>query len=298
MANAALKQPTSQLASSTKPLKRRRRHSVTPRPFLKWVGGKGQLLDQIFEQLPSRFRRYHEPFTGGGAVFFGLWRSGRLAKKKAYLSDVNPELVDTYNSIKTQVEDVIEALSVHHYDSDYYYEVRAQDPWTLTRPQRAARMIFLNRCGFNGLYRVNKKGKFNVPFGRYVNPLICDEANLRQVSNTLQKAIIKNQGFETIVDRAQTGDLVYFDPPYVPVSGTSNFVSYAKAGFTQDDQEHLATIVETLSDKGVHVILSNSAAPWVVDRYSKFDVNIVPARRSINSKASQRGPVGEVVVVA
>ena len=265
---------------------------------MKWVGGKGQLLEQIFEQLPERFRRYHEPFTGGGAVFFGLARSGKLAKKRAYLSDVNPELVDTYQSIKIEVDDVIEALQAHHYDSDYYYEVRAQDPWTLSRPERAARMIFLNRCGFNGLYRVNKKGQFNVPFGRYVNPLICDEANLRQVSNALKKAVIKNQGFETIVERAQTGDLVYFDPPYVPVSDTANFVSYAKGGFSQDDQEKLACIVEELSDKGVHVILSNSDAPWVVDRYSKFDVNIVPARRSINSKASKRGPVGEVVVVA
>jgi len=297
MANAARKKPETRIISPSKTLRRRQRQSVTPRPFLKWVGGKGQLLEQIFEQLPQRFRRYHEPFTGGGAVFFGLWRSGKLSKKRVYLSDVNAELVDTYTAIKMEVDDVIEALSVHHYDSDYYYEVRAQDPWAMSRPERAARMVFLNRCGFNGLYRVNRKGQFNVPFGRYTNPLICDEANLRQASQALQKAVIKNEGFETIINRAQADDLVYFDPPYVPVSDTANFVSYAKNGFNQENQEKLASIVEELSDRGVHCVLSNSDAPWVVERYSKFKVNIVPARRSINSKASKRGPVGEVVVV-
>lgn len=297
MANTALQKSAARIITPSKPLSRRRGHGVTPRPFLKWVGGKGQLLEQIFEQLPERFRRYHEPFTGGGAVFFGLSRTGRLAKKRAYLSDVNSELVDTYTAIKLDVDEVIEALGVHHYDSDYYYEVRAQDPSLLSKPERAARMIFLNRCGFNGLYRVNRKGIFNVPFGRYTNPLICDENNLRQASRALQKVVIKNEGFEAIAKRAQAGDLVYFDPPYVPISDTASFVGYAKNGFTPDDQEKLACIVEDLSDRGVHCILSNSDAPWVVKRYSRFQVNIVPARRSINSKASKRGPVGEVVVV-
>jgi len=298
MSNAALKQNPNNTIRPAGRLRTTRRTGVTPRPFLKWVGGKTQLLDQIFSELPESIGNYHEPFMGGGAVFFGLFRTRRLARKRANLSDINQELVDTYQAIKVEVDSVIEALGEHHYESDYYYEVRAQDPWSMSRPERAARMIYLNRCGFNGLYRVNKKGQFNVPFGRYVNPLICDEANLRQVSKALQRATIRHTGFESIVERAKPGDLVYFDPPYVPLSETSNFVSYAKDGFSQGDQEKLAQIVEELSKNDVHVILSNSAAPWVVDRYSKFKVNIVPARRSINSKASKRGPVGEVVVVA
>jgi len=264
---------------------------------LKWVGGKGQLLDRILPHMPASFGAYHEPFVGGGALFFGLWRDRRVVDKPVVLSDVNPELVDTYCALRDEVEAVIEALETHYYDETYYYDVRSVDPWTLSRAERAARMIFLNRSGFNGLYRVNKKGKFNVPFGRYTNPTICDELNLRAVSQALAHADIVNDGFTGVLERAESGDLVYFDPPYVPVSSTSNFVSYAKGGFTSDDQERLASVVETLIDRGVHVVLSNSETPWVKKRYRDLDVHRVPARRNINSNAARRGPVGEVVVV-
>ena len=274
-----------------------RRQDSIPRPFLKWVGGKGQLLDRLRPHIPARFGAYHEPFVGGGALFFALWRDRRVFETPAYLSDVNPELVDTYRALRDDVDSVIKALRGHHYEERYYYDTRALDPWQMPRADRAARMIYLNRSGFNGLYRVNKSGGFNVPFGRYTNPTICDEANLRAVSAALSSAAIMNDPFDGIVERARPGDLVYLDPPYVPVSRTSNFVSYAKTGFTTDDQETLATAVETLVDRGVFVMLSNSDTPWVRKRYCDLDVHRVPARRNINCNAKSRGPVNEVVVV-
>ena len=272
--------------------------ATTPRPFLKWVGGKGQLLQRLLPNIPEGFGNYHEPFVGGGALFFALTRERKLVRKQANLSDVNEELIDTYRALRDSVDDVIEALAQHRYESEYYYEVRAVDPWGLTRAERAARMIFLNRCGFNGLYRVNKSGQFNVPFGRYTNPKICDDENLRAVSKGLRGVSIEHRPFMSVGQRAEAGDVVYFDPPYVPVSPTANFTSYAQNGFSETDQESLARLVERLCDRGVHVMLSNSDTPWVRERYAQFDVHRVPARRNINSNAHRRGPVGEVVVLA
>ena len=268
-----------------------------PRPFVKWVGGKGQLLERLLQRIPSDFGAYHEPFVGGGALFFGLWRQRRLQRRPAYLADINAELIDTYRALRDEVEDVMEALTVHHYDQEYYYDVRALDPWTMSRPERAARMIFLNRCGFNGLYRVNQRGKFNVPFGRYSNPNICDRENLTAVSRALDGVTLLNSPFSSVIDRAQPEDVVYFDPPYVPLSRTSNFVSNANRGFGEREQDTLAKTFETLVERGVYVVLSNSDTPWVRDRYEAFDLDRFPARRNINCNASRRGPVGEVLVV-
>lgn len=268
-----------------------------PRPFVKWVGGKTQLLAELFRMLPESFRDYHEPFMGGGAVFFGLSRHGVLDGRRVSLSDVNRELVATYQAIRDDVSGVIRALSAHAYDKDHYYAVRGEDPWRLGAAARAARLVFLNRSGFNGLYRVNRRGEFNVPFGRYDNPRIVDEENLLAVSRALSAATVEHRDFETVLDRAERGDLVYFDPPYVPVSATASFVGYAQGGFDMEAQERLGDVVDTLARRGVSVLLSNSDVPWMHTRYKQYRVERVLARRNVNSRASSRGPVGEVVVV-
>lgn len=269
-----------------------------PKPFIKWVGGKTQLLSDLISRTPPRFGSYHEPFMGGGAFFFALHRAGRLYERSVHLSDVNRELVETYLGVRDQAERVIKLLADHPYDKKHYYQVREQNPFSLGTSALAARFIFLNRAGFNGLYRVNKSGGFNVPFGRYTNPTICDADNLRAAARALRTANIHNGGFETVLARAEKGDFVYFDPPYVPVSQTSNFVGYAKGGFDLSMQEKLARTFEKLAAKGVYVMLSNSEAPWVKERFSDFKQFVVSARRNVNSKAEKRGPVGELLVTS
>lgn len=268
----------------------------TPRPFVKWVGGKTQLLSSLLPLVPEKFGAYHEPFTGGGALFFALVRTGLLRDRPAFLSDVNAELIATYLALQDRVEEVIEALEQHRYDRDHFYRVRAVDPSKLDDASLAARLIFLNRTGFNGLYRVNRRGEFNVPFGRYDNPTICDTENLRAVSEALQCATIEHRPFDSVLEHAKRGDFVYFDPPYVPLSATASFVSYAQNGFDLDAQEHLACVFDTLAARGVHVMLSNSDTPWVRDRYRAHPIIEVTARRNVNSKAGDRGPIGELLV--
>jgi DNA adenine methylase len=261
-----------------------------PHPFLKWVGGKGQLLEQFRDLLPAPFGRYFEPFLGGGAVFFSL------APPTAVLSDVNGELIDCYRAIRDSVEDVIEALGAHRYEKEHYYAVRSLDPMALALPERAARTIFLNRTGYNGLYRVNKRGLFNVPFGRYSNPRICHSENLRACSRALAGVETVCGGFADAVASATRGDFVYFDPPYVPVSTTANFTSYAAGQFGSADQERLADVFARLAHRGVLVMLSNSDTPAVRDLYRGFRIERVAAARSVNSNPEGRGKVAEVVV--
>ena len=268
-----------------------------PKPFIKWAGGKGQLVPELLARAPERFETYHEPFLGGAAVFFALHRAKLLTGKKVVLSDVNQELVDTYRAIRNQVSKVIEYLQQHKYEKDHYYLVRAQDPAKLKLAQRAARMIYMNKTGFNGLYRVNSKGKFNVPFGRFVNPKFCDPDNLRSTSRALKQVELRCEPFQGVLERAKPGDFVYFDPPYVPVSQTAKFVSYASKGFDLEDQERLATVFEDLTQKGVMTMLSNSDTPWVKKRYRPFPQIQVQVRRSVNSRKDRRGPVGELVVL-
>ncbi|HUU03020.1 MAG TPA: DNA adenine methylase [Myxococcota bacterium] len=280
-----------------------------PKPFVKWVGGKGQLAGELLKRAPDDFKTYHEPFMGGAALFFALFRNGRLAGKRVFLSDVNQELVDTYQAIRDDPEKVIARLLEHqkkfrgfeHEEQkrEYFYSVREKNPKRLSPPSRAARMIFLNRTGFNGLYRVNSKGKFNVPFGRYKNPLICDTQNLRAVSKALGKVRLSTDSFDHVLEAAGRGDFVYFDPPYVPVSTTANFVSYARTGFDHQDQKRLAETMEKLKAKGARVMLSNSDTGAVRKLYSeKFRIERVKASRRINSKADRRGLVNEVVVMS
>ncbi len=261
-----------------------------PRPFLKWVGGKRQILHELRKSIPKLNGRYYEPFVGGGALFFDL------LPKKATLSDTNKELIHCYITIRDHVEDLIDNLKQHVYQKEHYYEVRAWDPDELDHISRASRTLYLNRCGFNGLYRVNSKGKFNVPFGRYKNPTICDEENLIRCAMALKRVTIRCAPFESILKTARAGDLVYFDPPYIPLSDTSYFTAYQKQGFAESDQKRLVEVFDRLSTRGVFTMLSNSDVPWVHEHYQQHEIRIIKAIRLINSNKNRRGPVGEVVI--
>jgi DNA adenine methylase len=271
------------------------RAEATPRPFLKWVGGKSQLLEQMEPLLPRTFKRYFEPFVGGAALFFDLRAKERI-DAGAYLSDVNKELIDCYVAVRDHVEDVIRALRDHKYESRHYYAVRAQNPEDLPLPKRAARTIFLNKTGYNGLYRVNKSGQFNVPFGRFKNPLFLDENNLRACSRALQGISIEVADFARVLETAKKRDFVYFDPPYVPRSPTSDFTAYIPGGFGAAEQKKLAEVFAELAKRGVYVMLSNSDTPFVRELYAGFYIDVVYAARSVNSNASRRGKLPEVVV--
>jgi len=262
-------------------------------PCLKWPGGKRHLLPEILPRLPAKIKTYYEPFVGGGAVFFALAAEGRF--ENAILSDTNDELVRTYTGVAYYLSGVISRLSELKYDETEYYKIRALDPTRLEPADLAARFIYLNRTGFNGLYRVNKAGKFNVPFGRYTNPTICDEKNLRAVSAVLRRFLITTCDFEHVVKTAKRGDAVYFDCPYWPVS--ANFTGYTKDGFTSKDQARLRDCALRLKKKGVHVLLSNADVPPVRALYAKgFKIERVESPRRINSKATKRGMVGELLI--
>lgn len=249
--------------------------NAKPKPFVKWVGGKRQLLRQ-FRELglypPEDFdpmtNTYYEPFVGGGAVFF------YLLPKNAGLSDLNKELVTTYNVIKNNVDRLIESLRKHIYDKEYFLEVRAKKIEDLSEVEVASRFIFLNRTGFNGLYRVNKSGQFNVPFGRYNNPVICDEKNLRQVSEALQDVSITHQDYKKVLETAKSGDFIYLDPPYYPISATSSFTSYTAEGFLEKEQTELRDTFVKLHEKGCFVMLSNSDTPFINELYSGLNGTI------------------------
>ncbi len=271
-----------------------------PKPFVKWVGGKRQLLKQ-FRELglypPEEFdpihNTYFEPFVGGGAVFFDL------LPQKAKLSDLNQELVITYNVIKSNVEELIQSLQKHIHSKEYYLEIRAKKIKDLTDVDIASRFIYLNRTGFNGMYRVNKSGGFNVPFGKYNNPLICDEVNLKRVSQALQNVSIKYQDYKAILAEAQKGDFVYFDPPYFPVSKTASFTSYTADAFLEKEQIELRDTFIKLHKRGCFVMLSNSDTPFINEIYSGIEGvknNTIIAGRSINSKGSGRGKITEVLI--
>lgn len=272
-------------------------------PFVKYAGGKTQLLPKLMRHVPEKFGTYHEPFVGGGALFFAMQPAC------AVLSDANRRLIRTYRGICNSVDDVIELLKTYPHDRDFYYAMREKDVDAMQNHEVAAWFIYMNKTCFNGLYRVNKRGKFNVAFGDYANPTICDEDNLRACSAALQSASIQHGGFEAVLERADRGDFVYMDPPYVPISATSSFTSYTADGFAVDDgsclplvgvgddQRRLRDVALTLKSKGVHVLLSNSSAPYVYELYRDgFEIEEVGARRSVNCKAESRGEVKEVLI--
>ena len=271
-----------------------------PKPFVKWAGGKRQLMSELEKNFPIKFGTYLEPFLGGGAVMFDL-----LAKNsnlKCNVSDLNSDLVLAYVTIRDRLGRLIESLENHsknyHKDSTgYYYEVRKQEP--KNQIEKVSRLLFLNKTCFNGLYRVNSKGKFNVPLGRYTNPNIVNKENLETVSKALQygKIKISCRDFESVISDAKKGDFVYFDPPYQPVSDTANFTSYTHRDFTEDDLERLADLANQLNSKGCKVMLSNSNSKTVKKLFSsEWKIKEIKANRAINSNSQKRTGHKEIII--
>jgi DNA adenine methylase len=276
--------------------------STKPQPFLKWAGGKGQLLDQYERYFPQTpMRGYYEPFVGSGAVFFHLRERGLFETYS--LSDLNTELLTCYRVVRDHVEDLIVLLREHqaHHSLEYYYAIRSRDrdpSWADASPvERAARLIYLNKTCYNGLWRVNQQGFFNVPMGRYVRPDIANADRLRAASHALQGVELMVSGFEMVTEKARSEDFVYFDPPYHPLSKTASFTSYARDDFGEDDQRQLARVFAELDRRGCRVMLSNSDTPFVRELYRDYRVETVTARRAINSAKGKRGAITEVVVV-
>jgi len=274
--------------------------STEVKPFVKWAGGKRQLISVIDRYVPSDFGTYFEPFLGGGAVLLHL-----LTKNpgmKCRVSDLNSDLVLSYVTIRDRVEELIQSLQNHaknyHKNPDsYYYGIRDSEP--KSQIEKVSRLLFLNRTCFNGLYRVNSKGKFNVPLGRYSNPNIANEQNLLAVSNVLQskKIQISCRDFSAVLSDAKKGDFVYFDPPYQPVSKTASFTSYTKKDFTYQDLENLVAVSEKLADKGCKVLHSNSNSKEVRELFSKdWKVIEVSVNRAINSDSTKRTGQKELLI--
>jgi DNA adenine methylase len=268
-----------------------------PQPFLKWAGGKRQLLPTIRKYIPSKYGTYYEPFIGAGAVLFDI------QPVVGVINDSNTELINCYKVIKDSIAELILILGQHKNEKEYYYAIRDldRDPnfKNLDPVQRASRIIFLNKTCFNGLFRVNSAGQFNVPFGSYNNPKIVDEIVLKAVHNYLvtKNIQIMNVDFEQSVKNAKKGDFIYFDPPYDPVSDTSSFTGYDLNGFGKNEQERLWDVYRKLSDKGCYVLLSNSATEFILDLYKDFHIEKVSASRNINSVATGRGKIDEVLVM-
>jgi len=289
---------------------------VVSRPLLKWAGGKRQLLPKLRACYPAKYRRYIEPFFGSGAVFFDLYSSGSLAGRHAWLVDDNADLIGCYQTLVDSTDEVItalRALAQGHLigGSAFYYDVRdcrfnpARAAGAAYTPALAAMLIYLNRTGFNGLFRVNRLGEFNVPAGRYANPRICDEENLREVAHALRgrEVTLEHGSFDRALAGAGRGDFVYCDPPYAPISRTACFASYTASGFTSHDQIRLQRALIAAARRGAMVVLSNSSAPEIERLYSTPEarraglrLERVDARRAINSRADARGPVKELVI--
>lgn len=275
-----------------------------PTPFVKWAGGKAQLLSQFGPYFPTRFGRYIEAFVGGGAVFFHLYRQDRLRGKEVVLIDRLEELINCYQVIQTHVEELIGELQHHEprkLDEGYYYEVRAWDrqPGYELRSdvERAARFLFLNHTCYNGLYRVNQQGQFNVPFGRYQNPTICDEDNLRAASQALHGVSLLVGDFVQCLQVAEAGDFVYLDPPYHPLSDTASFTSYTASDFDAQDQQRLASAFRELDERDCQLMLSNSWTDLIRELYDGYQQIEVQAIRAISCRGSERGAIPELLVM-
>lgn len=265
-------------------------------PFLKWVGGKRQLMPIITELMPKKFTNYYEPFVGGGAVLF------HTQPKNAVINDLNENLINVYKTIKNNPEELIADLKTHKNESEYFYDIRILDRTVdfenLSDIKKASRVIYLNKTCYNGLYRVNNSGEFNSPFGRYKNPNIINDITIRAVSKYLNKNKIQilNTDYEKVLEDPEKGSFVYFDPPYHPVSKSSNFTGYIQGGFDMYEQIRLRDLCVKLDKKGIKFMLSNSAVPLIEDIYKEFNITYVKANRSINSNGKKRGEVDEVII--
>lgn len=266
-------------------------------PVVKWVGGKRQLLGALEPLLPKRFRAYCEPFVGGGAMLF------HLQPKKAYVNDVNPELMNLYEVIRDDVDGLLRELVTFRNDAECFYAVRDwdRDPQAyaaIDRVKRAARIVYLNKTCYNGLFRVNSAGEFNTPFGRYKNPDVVNEPTLRAVHRYFHTADLTFTctDYAEVLDGLPKGTFVYLDPPYDPVSDTANFTGYAKSGFGRGEQIRLRECCDRLDRRGIRFMLSNSATAFIREQYAKYHITVVSARRAVNSDPKKRGSVEEVVI--
>ena len=267
-------------------------------PFTKWTGGKRQLLPIIKELMPETYNDYYEPFIGGGALFFDI------APERAVINDYNSELTNCYQQIKDNPQELIDLLKYHQENNskDYYLQLRSADRDdrinNMSDVQRAARILYMLRVDFNGLYRVNSKNQFNVPYGSYKNPKIVDENLVSAISTYLNnnQIEIKKGDFEKAVLDVQPGDFVYFDPPYIPLTQTSSFTSYTHEGFSLEDQVRLRDTVKKLTEKGVFVMLSNSSSQVAVELYKEFNIHYVDVNRTNGAKANSRGRIKEIIV--
>lgn len=266
-------------------------------PVLKWVEGKRQLLETFSPLLPKRITSYCEPFVGGGALLF------YLQPTTAYVNDINTDLICVYDVIRDNVEELIQELKKYKNKSDFFYYIRnlgrdRKKYNSLSEVERAARILYLNKTCYNGLYRVNNAGEFNSPFGSYRNPNIVNEPVLRAGSAYFNTAAVhfSSMDYAKVLAQVKKGTFVYLDPPYDPVSDTSSFTGYAKGGFSKDDQIRLRACCDDLNRRGIKFMLSNSATPFVMEQYAEYHITIVQARRAINSVASRRGGVDEIVV--
>jgi DNA adenine methylase len=265
--------------------------ALMARPFLKWAGGKGQLLTQYLPYFQQNYTTYYEPFLGGGAVFF------HLQPQQAVLADINPALVNVYCCVRDQVEPLIDLLQQHQtqHSSDYYYQVRSNLPDA--QLAQAARLLYLNKTCFNGLYRENAKGEFNVPIGRYKQPTICNPDLLRAAATALQFCQIAVRPFDAVLETAKgEQDFVYFDPPYFPLSLTSSFTAYSRYAFGPNEQICLRDTFAQLTERGVKVMLSNSDCDFVRDLYQGFNIHPITASRSINVNPDRRGKITELLI--
>lgn len=268
------------------------------KPFLKWVGGKRQLLPKIKKLMPKEYNDYFEPFIGGGALLFSMPID---QNKRYFINDYNEELMNVYKTIQGDVENLIADLKKHENTPEYFYETRSwdrsEDYKSRTNVERASRFIYLNKTGYNGLYRVNSKNQINVPFGKYKNPAICDEINLRNCETKLKHVTISQGDYKAeTITRISKGDFIYFDPPYAPVSKTADFTSYTKDGFGDKEQLELKEYCDYLDSKGLKFMLSNSKVPLILDLYKDYEIHTVMASRAINCKSSGRGKVEEVLI--
>ena len=267
--------------------------------FVKWAGGKGQLLQQFEPLFPKKFNRYFEPFVGSGAVFFYIIQN--FKPEEILISDMNEELINAYETIRADAERLIVELKQHkeYHTAEgkkYYLTIRATDPNSLPALERAARFIYLNKTCFNGLYRVNSEGKFNVPMGAYKNPDITQEERLRLVTKLLRNVNIKVMPFENVRNLAKKGDFIYFDPPYYPLKKGESFTTYTKDSFLEKEQEKLAEIFKALDKKGCLVMLSNSDTKFIKDLYEGYNIAVVKASRMINCNGDKRGKINEIVI--
>jgi DNA adenine methylase len=275
-----------------------------PKPFLKWAGGKSSVLSSLHSYLPKKFSNFHEPMIGGGAFFINL-KQNKSCKRNFFISDYNEDLVNTYDVVNRHVKELIQQLKkiektyLSHNTIDrekYYYEMRAYAP--INSVEKASRFIFLNKTCFNGLYRVNKSGQFNVPHGKYKSPKICDINNLLAISDLLNGVIIKQHDIKNGYSDARAKDLIYLDPPFYPISKTADFTSYTSNKFLHNEQLNLKLLIDNLTKKKIYVMLSNSDHPWIVGAYqaSNYNVEFIQARRSLSSSVKSRGQINELVI--